>query len=386
MPSAKGASKAQSQPTTQADSDADSSSADSDASESEVEVEDLEVPVPELSEDDDDESNGEDDQVDEQLSSASMSDMAPSTETAVSHSPEPRPQPSTSSKEQTREQQADRTIFVGNVPLATALERPARKLFTRFLQAQLLALPKPPSDAHTEPSSYKVESLRFRSLPLDVTGSKDKGSAGASAAPLTSTNNHATKRGQQWKAQGYKKRRPGVDAEDVDAAAAASAASGKVFLTTEQKRKVAYITGGQGKAKEGASEAERGGGSCSTYVVLNAPEPVEALVAALDGASFEGRTLRADLASRKKSGASGGSAVDRKEEKRTVFVGGVDVHESEEALRAWVESLLVEAKGPTVEGKWVQRVRMIRDAATGLGKGFAYLLLQVSLELARHFV
>lgn len=329
----------------------ESSSEDNEEEESDADAEEpsddeISIPEPELS-DDDDQDN---------LSSASASDLATSSATTAAR--QSRSEASTSvNKQETREQQADRTAFIGNVPLATALQRPARKTFTRFLEAKLSELAKPEGSA-----SHQIESIRFRSLPLDVTGSKD--------SPAVPNDNHASKRGQQWKAQGYKKRKPDATTEEQDIA---STDPSKVFLTTNQKRKVAYITGGQGKAKEGATEAQKDGGSCSAYVVLKSPESLSSFVAAVDGSVFEGRTLRSDLASRK--------GVEKSEEKRTVFAGGIDVHESEENLRSWVEKLLEEAKGQSEDnGKWVQRVRIIRDPATGLGKGIAYVLLKVCLR------
>lgn len=263
--------------------------------------------------------------------------------------------------------------------MATALTRPARKTFQRFVHTHLAALPENKS----EEDPFKLDSLRFRSLPLDVTGAKDQADvahssnkSGAQQAKQADINSHSSQRAQHWKTQN--RRRGALAADDDDDTAPSNAGPAKSFLTAQQKRKVAYITGGQGKSKEGAQEAEKGGGSCSAYVVLSHAVAVKPLVKALDGALFEERTLRSDAVD-----ASKKAKLDKSDERRTVFVGGVDVQESEESLRAWVEQLLVEAKGQAKAqtgdaDHWVQRVRMIRDPKTGLGKGFAYVLLHVS--------
>lgn len=294
-----------------------------------------------------------------------------STPTATSTSPEPhrRLPLSSQSKKQLKAiqtAQSPRTVFVGNVPLASALTRPARKAFKRFIQQQLHDLPH---ESNTDPDARKIESYRFRSLPLDVSGAKDTNEL--------ATNAHSNQRGQQWRSQGFRKRKAGtVEDEEFDAAAKQS----KVFLSAQQKRKVAYITGGQGKSKEGAQEAEKGGGSCSAYIVLANPHLVQPLAAALDGASFDGRTLRSDTVDAEKK-----QNMDKSEERRTLFIGGLPYSESEEGVRTFVEQLLANsAKGSSQSpamSSWVKRVRMVRDPATGAGKGIAYVLLHVRFHL-----
>lgn len=74
---------------------------------------------------------------------------------------------------------------------------------------------------------------------------------------------------------------------------------------------------------------------------------------------------------------------------RTVFVGNLDFEASEEELRAFFEALLREERGdppvstaPSDEdlgstvarpAEWVRSIRIVRDRATQMGKGFAYV-------------
>lgn len=66
------------------------------------------------------------------------------------------------------------------------------------------------------------------------------------------------------------------------------------------------------------------------------------------------------------------------EARRTLFMGGLDFAENEENVRVATEAVLVKERGEAKGEKgWVERVRLIRDASTGLGKGFGYVLLRV---------
>jgi nucleolar protein 12 len=138
---------------------------------------------------------------------------------------------------------------------------------------------------------------------------------------------------------------------------------------------------------------------------------------------FQGHTLRVDRAS-----AKGASAVDKgsdsatagidgegheaapmtgrarleaaaaeqkakqEEERRTLYVGSLDFEETEQQLRDLCERLMREEKGeasPAPDGagaraQWVERVRVVKDGETGLGKGFAYVIFRVSLSENRN--
>ena len=87
-------------------------------------------------------------------------------------------------------------------------------------------------------------------------------------------------------------------------------------------------------------------------------------------------------------GAAAENKENADEDRRTCFIGGLDFAESEEKLRTWVETTLTKERGEPdaddeLETRWVERVRIVRDKATGLGKGFAYVLLKVCALSAR---
>lgn len=58
-------------------------------------------------------------------------------------------------------------------------------------------------------------------------------------------------------------------------------------------------------------------------------------------------------------------------------VGNLDFAAKEEDLRVFFESLLTTERGPVPDASeaknWVTHVRLVRDPATQLGKGFAYV-------------
>lgn len=241
-----------------------------------------------------------------------------------------------------------RTAFIGNLPLAAATNKALKK----SLLAHLTIFTK-----------SKIESIRYRSLPLASTEPVEK---------KPKPENHSTKRAKEWAEQSLRKggSRTDVNPTHVSKDDKQIEEAPKVFLTPAQKRKVAFITG------EHLVDGEKNAGaSCNAYVVLSSVEGVEELIAGANGKVWEGRTLRVDKVEKSKK--------DWQEEKRTVFVGGLAFEEGEEALRKWMEATLVKEKGEE-EGGWVQSVRIIRDKQTGLGKGFAYVLLKVSRTCVLH--
>lgn len=76
-----------------------------------------------------------------------------------------------------------------------------------------------------------------------------------------------------------------------------------------------------------------------------------------------------------------------------MFIGNLELAAKEEDLRVFFEELVKAERGVVTEGieegkeggavleaeRWVGGVRIIRDAATGLGKGFAYVSFRVSV-------
>lgn len=163
----------------------------------------------------------------------------------------------------------------------------------------------------------------------------------------------------------------------------------KTYLTPAQKKKVAFIKG----------ELHEEAGSINSYVVFAHPYPVSQrdekertrrqqvmdpfeaarlLVARGDGSSFMNRTLRLDLV---RSHEKGDAAAHGFDPHSTIFVGSLDFAANEEDLRVYFESIVVTEQGPPPEDikSWVQGVRIIRDKATQLGKGFAYVKFAVGL-------
>lgn len=87
-----------------------------------------------------------------------------------------------------------------------------------------------------------------------------------------------------------------------------------------------------------------------------------------DGIEFMNRVIRVDKVSK-----DGMSDLDTK---LCVFVGNLDFASKEDDLRAFFETVV--AKEREESGKWVAKVRVIRDKETQLGKGFAYVQFVVS--------
>lgn len=108
-----------------------------------------------------------------------------------------------------------------------------------------------------------------------------------------------------------------------------------------------------------------------------------------NGTTFQGRTIRVDQVRAAASTASTARAtstlwVAGTDPKRSVFVGNLEFAAKEEEVRIFFEGLVTKERGKAkadVEGgeaRWVTNVRIVRDRATGLGKGFAYVALKVS--------
>ena len=169
----------------------------------------------------------------------------------------------------------------------------------------------------------------------------------------------------------------------------------KRYLKPEEKRRIAFITGDLNDKAD----------SINAYVVfahpipealqpanlpkqnvMNPYEAARSAVEKLNGSLFIDRTIRVDRAGGEDEWADG-------DPKMTVFVGNLDFAAKEEDLRAFFEGLITSERGnpPANEAKkvgsnedestlgivllkgWVNRVRVIRDKDTQLGKGFAYV-------------
>ena len=315
-----------------------------------------------------------------------------------------------------------RTLFLGHVPVSCSTSRvrssprsspspanpysaqPSKKALIRHVlnSPALLALLPP-----TCPP-LKADSIRFRSLAFASTvfGRKATAEAPADSEPAAEAGGRGRKRAREWRdSEGTDERgvKGGFHAKEAERKAkedAAAAAKGhKGALTDGQKRRVAFIRG----------ELNEGKKACNAYLVLE-PFPatysglsthdlLAALVAATDGSVFEGFTLRADHVRPRSAAATLAAAqmaskpskqdslappntgasytVPPIEARRTLFMGGLDFAENEENVRAATEVVLVKERGEAGSKGWVERVRLIRDASTGLGKGFGYVLLRV---------
>lgn len=118
-------------------------------------------------------------------------------------------------------------------------------------------------------------------------------------------------------------------------------------------RKACYI---KGKINKDVS------GTCNAYIVFKKVESVESALK-LNGTVFEGFHLNVDRAIAK--GESSG-----KDLRRSVFVGNIKFDATDEQLWKWFSERL-----PNGE-KAVERVRIIRDRETRVGKGIGYVALK----------
>ncbi|KDN43666.1 hypothetical protein K437DRAFT_274830 [Tilletiaria anomala UBC 951] len=299
---------------------------------------------------------------------------------------------------QEQEEQNRRTIFIGNLPIEVVKSRPHQKSLKRHMASCLVGL-----------DVAAISSLRFRSIPFSVpTGDYTSSAASAAeAAALERKNERSLAHRQAVAALAAEDR--GLNPDSVQ------------FLRPSQKRKVAFIKQDLntnatsvnaymtlavdvGKSpKEDAATSEK---AISPARILAA-----ALAASADGTLFLDRHLRTDLAVRlageETANAVGivrqaqkeednnanilaanapkimdlltGSGLGDADPKRTVFVGNLDFTAKEEDLRAFFEGLVTGERGPCPPSSdmstptWVRSVRIVRDRATQLGKGFAYV-------------
>jgi len=228
----------------------------------------------------------------------------------------------------------------------------------------------------------RIESIRYRGIPL--------------ATPIgtePAKPQHGAQRSKAWK-EAQAGSRPSFD--DVTGGSAGrrgakplesseTSAPPVKFLTGGQKRMIGYVTG------DLHPEAK----SCLAYVVIAPPPPgdpspgssaltgaelAKLIATKADGTSFMERVIRCDIASQPptKNSSNSSYSIDLKEQRRTLFIGGLDFVEEEDSIRKAVESRLMEEKKGLPDGAptWVERVRVVRDKATSLTKGFAYVLLR----------
>lgn len=275
---------------------------------------------------------------------------------------------------ETPEQRDARTVFVGNVHIDCVQHKSIRRHLLEHLMNPLQEEVPLITRAH-------IESIRFRGIPL--------------ATPIVSEKpkkQHAIQRSKAWQETQVASERSFDDvtggraghrgAKPLTSNDEASAPPVK-FLTANQKRKIGYVTGNLHPDAK----------SSIAYVVIVQPcegseestnpsaQDLAKLVATKsDGTSFMDRVLRCDVASRapSKKRTNQTQSIDVEELRRTLFIGGLDFLEQEDSIRKAVENKLLEEKKqpPDDATTWVERVRVIRDKATSLTKGFAYVLLR----------
>ncbi|KAL1760307.1 hypothetical protein FB107DRAFT_287131 [Schizophyllum commune] len=274
-------------------------------------------------------------------------------------------------EEETPEMRDARTLFVGNVPVEVMGRKPLIKSLQRHL---LSAVP-----------NARAESIRFRSVPVPRDAIAKAAAKGRQ--DVRSSTNHANTRTSAWRA----------NQNDDDEAPAPA----KTYLTPAEKKRIAAITGDLGEKAN----------SVTAYLVLAHPAPRPAnlpplptadpyqaaiqIAAKTDGVEWEGRVLRVDLARRDPATTIAETPVDLTallpDPKRTLFVGNLDYGAKEDDVRAFFEAedaVSDEEEGseagsdaeeietpakPSTPTHHVARVRIVRDPATGVGKGFAYV-------------
>lgn len=299
-----------------------------------------------------------------------------------------------------REIRDRRSIFIGNLPISLVKSRSGLKALKKLLV-----------DQSPFPSVTQIQSVRLRSIPFS------KPTDDYDARDPEEANKKMRRR---QRAQAYKE------------AVHEAAGEAKKYLSGAQKRKVAFITqqinekadsvnayitlapitdklAAKLKEKNDHSKVDR----------LTAPVLAALLARSAHGTMFEERHLRVDLVSGLQAsevvesgldtiktadgsmlGAmAGGAGVDREGRQRTAFVGNMDFETRDEEVREFFNLLLTGERGaaPAVpkldfsrctalptpersvveseehERSWVQDVRIIRDAATQMGKGFGYV-------------
>lgn len=277
--------------------------------------------------------------------------------------------------------------------------QPMKKALIRHVLSSPAVLDLLPADC----PPLKCDSIRFRSLAFASTvfGRKATTIDPETGEQVTvEAGGRGRKRAKEWRAGedtdergvrgGFRQKEKEVEKPASD--------NRKGALTDGQKRRVAFIRG----------ELNEGKKACNAYLVFEAlpksfaalsdADILKILVDTTNGSTFEGNMLRADHVRPRSTAALLAAAqmaakpnakitvpeqgpsytVPPVEARRTIFIGGLDFAESEENVRVAVEAALVREKGPSGVKGWVEGVRIIRDASSGLGKGFGYILLRVS--------
>ena len=220
----------------------------------------------------------------------------------------------------------------------------------------------------------------------------DPGDNGALKTGNDAGRTHAKERAADWRTKHGDKEEESLKADE------------KKYLSPAQKKRIAYIN------QEFHSTAD----VVNAYIVFAHPQnaferpvnlpplpptmdPYQAALQAVvraNGSLFMERMLRVDLVGKvKRDGAEKDEAtsIQEADPRLSVFVGNLDFASKEEDLRVFFEGLMTtergdpqsvkarneEASGQTKPLTWVTRVRIVRDNATQLGRGFAYVEFMV---------
>jgi len=306
-------------------------------------------------------------------------------------------------EDETPEMRDGRTIFVGNLPLEVL----SKNVCTAFVYAEILdsmnTITLQPLKKQLQrhilsfAPAAKVESIRFRSIPFQVPTTKlpDSGEEGDSNTSKKEARIHVKQRTSDWRAnQGDKEE----DMKDDE----------KKYLTPAQKKKIAFIN----------QEFHNTADVVNAYIVFAHPKDaaerpanLPPLAATMDpyraaqraaveanGSLFMDRVLRVDLVGKAKvivnqTKGDGAFKSIQGDLRLSIFVGNLDFATKEEDLRAFFEGLVSAERGSPGQSvdtpgeetsnpmrkplTWVTRVRIVRDNATQLGRGFAYVEFMV---------
>ncbi|KAI5476204.1 hypothetical protein MNV49_007966 [Pseudohyphozyma bogoriensis] len=297
--------------------------------------------------------------------------------------------------DETPEERDARTVFLGNVPVECSTSKSMKKsLIRHVLQSPALLELLPPTCP-----PLKATSIRFRSLAFASTIFARKAEpVVADDGTVTEAGGRGRKRAREWRNDESTDERGVRGGFREKEKAAPAKPSGSGALTDGQKRRVAFIKGDMNEHKK----------VCNAYLVvdplpasfteLSLKDVCDLIISTTNGTTFEGFTLRADSVRPRSAAAALAAAqlaakptekevlaqatatpnyqVPAAEARRTMFMGGLDFAETEENVRAATEKVLERERGKAGEKGWVEGVRLIRDASTGLGKGFGYVLLK----------
>ena len=183
----------------------------------------------------------------------------------------------------------------------------------------------------------------------------------------------------------------------------------KKYLTPAQKKKIAFINQEFHTTADVVNAylvfahpkdaAERPANLPPLPATMDPYQAAQLAVVETNGTLFMDRVLRVDLVGKAKAVASqvkGDGSFKSTQEgdpRLSVFVGNLDFATKEEDLRAFFEGLIGAERGSPGQSvatlgeetsnpmrkplTWVTRIRIVRDNATQLGRGFAYVEFMV---------